>query len=127
MVPPILYLPIPIAIVTATIFHEIGHYIIGKAYNLEPKFGIKRLYGIPHPAVYPSEGKKWPNRWSTLAGVVFSFGGFPIFSFILTQILHVTGIWLSYWLAGYISLCVLSLGFYKGSDWYYFRNFNGLK
>jgi len=114
MVQIILYFILVIAVIIAIIFHELGHYIVGMVYHLEPKFGIMKIYGIPHPAVFIGEGKKLPNKWSLLAGFVFSLAGFPIFYIILTQVLIVNKILLLYFYSSaYIFFCVTALGFIK--------------
>lgn len=109
-----------VAISIALIFHEIGHYSVGKYYRLEPRFTIK----FPHPAVYVAKGN-WPNKWVLLSGVVFSFFGYPVFLLFL-ELLNLSVLSKLYFSLGYFLSCILSLGFYKYSDYYYFRHFDEL-
>jgi hypothetical protein len=112
------------------IFHEIGHWIVGKLYGLEPVFTWKKLYRIWHPYVEVKRGAL-PNKWSVLGGFLFSFGGYPIFQIVLA-VFDVSGE-MTFWLTIFYGiLCLLSFTgvppvYYKGLDLYLFMNFDRLK
>jgi hypothetical protein len=110
-----------LGVIIAIIFHEIGHYLIGKYYRLDPHFTTTRIYGVPHPAVDYKKGSL-PNKWSYLGGFIFSVAGIKPYKWILENLIQGHSI-IMIFLAFYIVACLSLLGPFKGSDWNNFRKF----
>jgi|GEM_PF-3717691 len=90
---------------------------------MDPYFTITKIYGIPHPAVDFRKGENFPNRLDYWSGFVFSLVGFPLFILINEKILTSNPFSISLQFFIYLVYCFSLMGFYKGSDWDWFRKF----
>lgn len=109
-------------------FHETGHYLTGLYYGLKPKLVRIKLGGFPAPGVRIESGV-WPSRWHILlSGLLFSFGGFPFFLWIIQEVFNLKELLVIYFSISYFIMCFCAIGpGIKKSDYYYFKNFDKLK